>query len=68
MERLHATPQVALMVGDNYHDVKAAHAAGIRAVAVTYGYSHKPHAELGADRLIDRMSELPQAIEGLSAG
>ena len=47
------------MVGDNYHDVQAARAAGIAVVvAVTYGYSHKPHAELGADHLIDTMPDL----------
>ena len=49
----------AFMVGDNYHDVQAARAAGIAVVvAVTYGYSHKPHAELGADHLIDTMPNL----------
>ena len=58
LKHLGAAPEAALMVGDNYHDVQAARAAGVRAFAVTYGYSHKPHAELGADRLIDAMSEL----------
>jgi transposase len=38
-----------------------------RAFAVTYGYSHKPHAELGADRLIDTMSELLPIIENAAA-
>lgn len=58
LSRLGIAPEAALMVGDNYHDVQAAQAAGVRAVAVTYGYSHKPHAELGAERLIDTMPEL----------
>jgi len=58
LSRLGIAPEVALMVGDNYHDVQAAQAAGVRAFAVTYGYSHKPHAELGAERLIDTMPEL----------
>jgi phosphoglycolate phosphatase len=58
LRRLGVAPEAALMVGDNYHDVQAARAAGVRAFAVTYGYSHKPHAELGADRLINTMSEL----------
>ncbi|MCP8940913.1 phosphoglycolate phosphatase [Alsobacter sp. SYSU M60028] len=52
-------PGDALMVGDNFHDVEAAHAAGLAAVVVTYGYSHRPHGELGADALIDAMLELP---------
>jgi phosphoglycolate phosphatase len=63
LNRLGVGPEAALMVGDNYHDVQAARAAGVRAFAVTYGYSHKPHAELGADRLIDVMSELLPLVE-----
>lgn len=51
-------PGQAIMVGDNFHDVEAAHAAGMPAVIVTYGYSHRPHAELGADRLIPDMAQL----------
>ena len=58
LKQLGVAPEAALMVGDNYHDVQAAQAAGVCAFAVTYGYSHKPHSELGADRLIDTMSEL----------
>ena len=50
--------EAALMVGDNHHDIGAARAAGTAAVAVTYGYSHVPHAELGADRLVDSLTEL----------
>jgi phosphoglycolate phosphatase len=46
----------AIMIGDNYHDVQAAKAAGVRAFAVTYGYSHKPHEELGADELCESFS------------
>jgi 2-phosphoglycolate phosphatase, prokaryotic len=67
LERLGVAPEAALMVGDNYHDVQAARAAGARAVAVTYGYSHKPHAELGADRLIDTMPELLPVVENAVA-
>jgi phosphoglycolate phosphatase len=63
MDRLGVGPEDVLMVGDNYHDVQAARAAGIGAFAVTYGYSHKPHAELGADKLIAEMSELLAIIK-----
>src|SRR4051794_4848016 len=48
LDRLGVAPGEAVMVGDNHHDVTAARAAGVRAIAVTYGYSHVPHAELGA--------------------
>lgn len=47
-----------LMVGDNIHDVEAAHAAGMRSIAVSYGYHHRPPSEFNADRLIDRFGEL----------
>jgi phosphoglycolate phosphatase len=67
LEHLGVAPEAALMVGDNYHDVQAARAAGVRAFAVTYGYSHKPHAELGADRLIDAISELLPAVANAAA-
>lgn len=63
LKQMSVEPEAALMIGDNYHDVQAAHAAGVRAFAVTYGYSHRPHAELGADRLINAMAELLPIVE-----
>lgn len=48
-------PADTIMVGDNYHDVEAAHAAGLSAIMVTYGYSHKAPANVGADYLVDDM-------------
>jgi phosphoglycolate phosphatase len=51
-----------LMVGDNIHDVEAAHAAGMRCIAVSYGYHHRPPSEFNADRLIDRFDELPSLV------
>lgn len=48
----------ALMVGDNIHDVEAAHAAGMYCVAVSYGYHHGPPSKFGADHLIDQFEEL----------
>jgi phosphoglycolate phosphatase len=61
-ERLGIEPAKILMVGDNHHDVRAARAAGMGVFAVTYGYSHVPHGELGADRLIDSLSEVPRLV------
>jgi phosphoglycolate phosphatase len=63
LERLGVAAGDALMVGDNHHDVTAARAAGLRAYAVTYGYSHKPVEDLGADRLIERFSDLLDVVE-----
>lgn len=51
-----------LMVGDNIHDVEAAHAADMRCIAVTYGYHHRPPFEFNADHLVDRFDELPALV------
>jgi phosphoglycolate phosphatase len=52
----------ALMVGDSATDVAAARAAGIPVVAVDYGYTEIPAAELGADRVISTLTQLPEAV------
>lgn len=57
----------AAMVGDNGNDVKAARAAGVPVVAMTYGYPRMPVRELGADILLDRFADLPDALRRLSA-
>ena len=58
----------ALMVGDAATDVGAAVAAGVPVVAVSYGYSDVPPAQLGADALIDSFAELPPIARRLLAG
>ena len=50
----------AVMVGDSGTDIATARAAGIPVVAVDFGYSETPVAELGPDRLISHFDELPQ--------
>jgi phosphoglycolate phosphatase len=57
-EQLGTPASETLMIGDNHHDVSAARAAGMAAIAVTWGYSHVPHQELGADRLINAFADL----------
>ncbi len=54
------------MVGDNANDVRAARAAGVPVVAVSYGYPRMPVADLGADIVIDRFADLPAALERLA--
>lgn len=56
-----------LMVGDNIHDVEAAHAAGMRCVAVSYGYHHRPPSEFNADHLIDRFGDLLPRVINLAS-
>ncbi|MGQ9368603.1 phosphoglycolate phosphatase [Azospirillum sp. ST 5-10] len=63
IERLGGGP--AAMVGDNANDVKAARAAGVPVVAVSYGYPRMPVPDLGADLVIDRFADLPDALARL---
>jgi phosphoglycolate phosphatase len=62
LSRLRVTPERAVMVGDNHHDVDAGHAAGLPVVAVAYGYAHGAPDAFGAERLIARFEELPDAL------
>ena len=50
------------MVGDSVTDVDTAIAASVPVVAVTFGYSAVPVAELGADPVIDHFDELYDAV------
>ena len=56
----------AVMVGDSVTDVATARAAGVPVVAVDFGYTETPPAELGADRLISHFDALPAAIGQLT--
>ena len=51
-----------VMVGDSLTDIATAHAAGVPIVAVNYGYTERPVAEMGADRVIGALSALPGAV------
>ena len=49
----------AIMIGDTAFDVEMARAAGIRAVAVSWGYHHPDRLyDAGASRVVNDMSEL----------
>lgn len=65
IQRVGGEPASAVLVGDSPHDVATARAAGVPVVAVTFGYSKVAPAELGADRLIDAFTELPEALASL---
>ena len=67
IERMGSSPDRAVMVGDSVHDVAAAHAAGLPAVLVSWGYTETPASELGAEAVIERFDALPQALERLAA-
>ncbi|TDR93768.1 phosphoglycolate phosphatase [Enterovirga rhinocerotis] len=55
-------PSRAVMVGDSRTDIDTAKAAGIPVIAVPFGYTDTPVAELGPDLVIDRFAELVAAI------
>jgi len=67
IERAGGTADRALMVGDSRADVDAAKAAHVPVVAVSFGYSDVPPADLHADVLIDHFGELPAAAFHLIA-
>jgi phosphoglycolate phosphatase len=52
----------AVMVGDSGTDVATARAAGVPVIAVDYGYTETPVAELGPERVISALSELPSGV------
>lgn len=63
LRNLHCKPEQAIMVGDSISDIKAAASAGVRSVAVTYGYNHgmsimDVRNEVQADIFIDRIQQL----------
>jgi len=55
----------AAFVGDSITDTLTGQNAKIPTVAVTFGFSDRPHDQLGADRLIDHYDELVGALEAL---
>jgi phosphoglycolate phosphatase len=67
LERLGSSAARAAIVGDSANDLLAARAAGLPCVLVSFGYTPIPARKLGADRVIDRMGELPAALAGLAA-
>lgn len=58
-------PQRAVMVGDSRTDIDTARAAGTPVVAVDFGYTDTPVAELGPDRVISHFDALFAAAESL---
>jgi phosphoglycolate phosphatase len=55
----------SIMVGDSGTDIATARAAGIPVVAVDFGYTEVPIAELDPDRIISHFDALPEAISAL---
>ncbi len=56
----------AAFLGDSIYDVMAAKAAGIPAIAVSFGFLHGPVEELGADAVIDHYDALIPTLARLA--
>lgn len=61
MEAFGTARHETVMIGDSNFDVEASKAAGIRIIAVTYGFRRRALLE-GADILIDKFDALPDAL------
>jgi phosphoglycolate phosphatase len=57
--------QDAIMIGDSLTDIRTARAAGVPVIAVDFGYTERPVAEFGPDRIISHFAQLPAAVAGL---
>lgn len=62
IERAGGNRDNSIMIGDSPADIGAGKAALLPTIAVSYGYTNVPPAELGADILIDLLSEVPAAV------
>ncbi len=65
-ESLGATVETAALVGDSESDITAAIDAGVKSVAVTFGYAQASVEELGADAVIDHFDQLLGALREIS--
>lgn len=61
-------PAQAIMIGDSKTDIDTARAAGVRVIAVPFGYTMVPVEELSPDRIIAHFDELPAAVADMLAG
>ncbi len=57
----------SIMVGDSGNDIGVARRAGMPVIAVSFGYTDVPVAELKPDRVIHHMRDLVEAVGGLFA-
>ncbi|MDA7742092.1 phosphoglycolate phosphatase [Francisellaceae bacterium] len=66
LSELNSTSEEAVMIGDSETDIKAAQAAKIPVIAVTYGYNHgTPIQNFKPNALIDDFEQLPLALKNL---
>jgi phosphoglycolate phosphatase len=64
--RAGGNPERAIMVGDSITDIRTARAANVPVVAVDFGYTDVPIANLNPDRVISSFADLAAAIDDLA--
>ncbi len=57
LDKLAVREQEAIMVGDTNYDIDAGKKAGVKTVAVTYGFREKKYL-VGADYMVDSMKDI----------
>jgi phosphoglycolate phosphatase len=65
VDMLGGDPRRAAMIGDSENDALAARAAPMPLILMRYGYARIDPGQLGADRVLDRFDEVPEALEAL---
>ena len=66
IEKAGGSPARALMIGDSKTDIDTAKAARVPVVAVTFGYTEIPVADLAPDFIISHFDELWDAVTALT--
>jgi phosphoglycolate phosphatase len=67
LARLGVEVAAAALVGDSRTDLLTARATGVPCILVSSGYTPIPARDLGADRVIDHMGELGDALAALGS-
>ncbi len=62
IERAGGDKTRAIMIGDSITDIATARAASVPVIAVDFGYSDIPIAQLKPDRVVSTFSKLPETI------
>ncbi|WP_349293852.1 phosphoglycolate phosphatase [Stutzerimonas frequens] len=66
MDKVGATPAESLFIGDSRNDVRAAQAAGVPCIGLSYGYNHgRPIEEERPDLVLDDLRLLVASNSGL---
>jgi phosphoglycolate phosphatase len=65
IEAMETTPAATIFVGDSMTDVETAKRSRCISILVTHGYAHGDPKTMGATRVIEDLSLIPQAVRAL---